>query len=236
MNLKTLLLSCALLLPVVSHADLTILTEDSPPFQYKNAKGEIVGMAADIVKEMMKRSGVPMKKHDLVPWQRAYAAGKDEANTCVYATTELPERMPLFKWVTPVINNDWVLLVPADSKLTATKLEDLKGKTFGGYLGDAVAAHLKKEGYKVDEASSDDLNVQKLTSGRFDVWATSGVVGPYLAKQKGVTNLKQLLAFKKTTMSLACNKGISDDIIKKLNDTLAAMHADGTVDKIIKSY
>lgn len=215
-------------------AGLTIYTEDSPPFQFTK-DGKITGVASDVFSAMMAKSGVE-HTHEMVPWKRAYEGAKDIANTCVYSTTETESRMPLFKWVGPIVSNDWVVMATNESAVKATKLEDLKGLTIGGYNGDAVAEFLKKEGYKVDEAANDQQNVKKLAGGRIDVWATSDVVGPYLAKVEGVSNLKKLFTFKSTVMSLACNKSVSDEIIGKLKAALKAIEADGTIAKIKANY
>lgn len=213
---------------------LTIYTEDSPPFQYMKG-GKITGVASDILTALVEKSGIAMT-HEMVPWKRAYEGALNTNNTCVYSTTETTERMPLFKWVGPIVSNNWVVMVKNDSPINGTKLEDLKSVTLGGYSGDAIAEYLKKNGYKVDEAANDTQNVKKLQGGRIDAWATSNVVGPYLAKEEGVKDLKTLFSFKETVMSLACNKGVSDEVVGKLKKALADITADGTVDKIKNQY
>lgn len=232
-----LLISFSVLLsfstPALSQ-ELTILTEDSPPFQYQE-NGKIIGIASDIVAAVFAKAALPYK-HEMIPWQRAYSKAKDEANTCVYSTTLTDERKPLFKWVSPLVSNDWVIMVPSDSKITATNLNELKGTTIGGYIGDAVADYLKKEGHKVDEAANDTQNAKKLATKRIEAWATSSVVGPFLAKKDGITNIKHLFTFRQTTMGIACNKNVSDDIISKLSKALEALRADGTISKIEAKY
>lgn len=214
--------------------DLTIYTEDSPPFQYSEG-GKIKGIASDIISEVMKRSKVSFV-HEMIPWSRAYSDAKSKNNTCVYSTTVTEDRKPLFKWVGPLVSNDWVIFLRNDSSLNPKSLSDLKGMTIGGYLDDAVANFLKKKGHTVDEATNDGMNPKKLMAKRVDAWATSSVVGPYLAKTNGVKGIKKVLTFKKTVMSLACNKGISDDVINKLSKALEEVRSDGTMDKIRGNY
>ncbi|MGX9080579.1 transporter substrate-binding domain-containing protein, partial [Klebsiella pneumoniae] len=59
---------------------------------------------------------------------------------------------------------------------------------------------------------------------------------PYLANQEKTTNPKPVFVFKETQMSLAFNKETPDDLINKLNEILAAMKADGTIEKINAKY
>jgi polar amino acid transport system substrate-binding protein len=171
----------------------------------------------------------------LFPWTRAYDMATNTANTCVYSTTRTDEREPLFKWVGPLVRNDWVLFGRADSpKLTS--LNDAKPYTVGGYQGDALSIYLKSQGIKVDEANADHLNPQKLMAKRIDFWATGAALGPYLAAREGVTGLVPVLSFRETQMYLACNKAVPDDVIAKLNTAVKQLTDDGTLAAITKSY
>jgi len=78
--------------------------------------------------------------------------------------------------------------------------------------------------------------VKKLAAGRIDLWATGEYLAPYLANQEKTTNPKPVFVFKETQMSLAFNKETPDDLINKLNEILAAMKADGTIEKINAKY
>ncbi|MGL4508165.1 MAG: transporter substrate-binding domain-containing protein, partial [Aeromonas sobria] len=51
-----------------------------------------------------------------------------------------------------------------------------------------------------------------------------------------VANPKSVFVFKETQMSLAFNKDTPDELINKLNEILAVMKADGTIDKINAKY
>lgn len=228
-------LACFISFITTSYANqLKIFTEDSAPFQYEE-DGKIKGMASDIVIELMKRSNVTYS-HEIAPWSRAFNSAKENINNCVYSTTETEERMPHFKWIGPLVYNDWVVMVRKDSSIQATELNQLKDKVIGGYIGDALTNFLKSKGYKVDEAANDTQNAKKLSYDRIDVWATSSSVGPYLAKINNITNVKQLFTIKKTVMSIACHKDTDDAIVKKLQDTLKQMIDDGTVEKLKANY
>ncbi|MDD0852040.1 transporter substrate-binding domain-containing protein [Halobacteriovorax sp. GB3] len=225
------------ILPLLTNsfaAELKIFTEDSAPFQYKE-NDKIKGMASDIVVELMKRADVKYT-HEMAPWSRAFNTAKENVNNCVYSTTETEERMPHFKWIGPLVSNDWVIMVRNDSDIKATDLSQIKGKPIGGYIGDALAEYLKSNGHTVDEAANDTQNAKKLSFGRIDIWATSSAVGPYLAKMNNITNLKELFTIKKTVMSIACHKDTDGATVKKLQDTLKKMIDDGTVEKIKSNY
>jgi ABC-type amino acid transport substrate-binding protein len=54
-------------------------------------------------------------------------------------------------------------------EITYDKFEDLQAYNLGGVLGYWYEAPFKEAGLKVDYASSDEQNIQKLYAGRIDL-------------------------------------------------------------------
>lgn len=229
-SLSAALLGCQAL----AAAPITITTEDYPPYNY-TADGKITGLSTEIVQEVMKRAGLEYKIENL-PWKRAYGMALEQADTCVYSTTMTDERKPLFKWVGPLATNDWTFFAMEDTSIALTSLEDAKAYNIGGYQGDALADFLQKQGFKVETAPQDAINPKKLAGKRIDLWATGSSLGPYLAKQEGVSGLKPLLSFNSAILSLACNKGMEDEVLAKMQGALDAMKADGGIEAIAARY
>lgn len=203
-----------------SMADVTLTTEEYPPFNM-TYNGQITGISTDLVKAMFEKAGVAFHI-EMLPWNRAYQMALGQADTCVYSTTMTPERKDLFQWVGPLVNNDWVLFGAAAGNLSLSKLDDARDMVIGGYTGDAISIYLEKAGYRVENAPRDELNVPKLVNGRIELWATGSALGPFLAQQQGVGGaIKPLLTFKTTEMGLACNKGMAPDVLEKLRAALA---------------
>lgn len=201
-------------------ADFVLTTEEYPPFNM-TYQGEVTGIATDLVRAVFAKAGVAYKI-EMLPWNRAISMAQSDKNTCVYSTTETEERKDKFAWVGPLVENNWVLFGRADSPLVLTRLEDARGKTIGGYSGDAISLYLEKEGYKIDAASRDDLNLPKLLNGRIDLWATGSELGVFLAQQQGAAGaIKPLLTFRRTAMSLACQKDSDPAALEKLRAALA---------------
>lgn len=214
-------------------APVTIVTEDYPPFNMQK-DNNTVGISTDILRGALQKAGIDYKI-SMFPWARAYDMAMNDANTCVYSTTRTEEREGLFKWVGPLVRNDWVLFGRSDSPKLSS-LSDAKNYTIGGYQGDALTNYLKAQGLKVDEANADRLNPQKLQAKRIDYWAAGAALGPYVASREGVTGLVPELQIKETQMFLACNKGVSDEVVTKLNAAIKQMMDDGTVKTINAHY
>lgn len=205
---------------------LTLTTEEYPPLSFLDpATRTVKGLATDLVERAFRAAGIGYTIH-LLPWPRAFAMGRDQADTCVYSTTYTDERRPLFKWIGPLVSNDWVLLSAASRPIALSRLDDARPYRIGGYLADAVAEYLTAQGFKVDTADRDELNARKLAIGRIDLWATGSAVGPFLARRAGVEGLTPVLRIKAVEMGLACNRGIDDRTIGRLNDALARVRSE----------
>ncbi len=221
---------------------LVLLTENFPPYNMSSdgrsfaRETEIQGIAADLVREMFRRADVPYSMTLRFPWTRVYQQARDTPNHGVFVLARQPDREPLFKWVGPLGPDDWVLLARAGSTLQLDNLEQAKGLRIGAYKGDAIAESLQKSGLKPVLVLRDQDNAKKLSSGEIDLWATGDPAGRYLARQIGMTAFKTVLRFNGTQLYLALNKGVPDDVVKKLQDSLDQMREDGFVDATFARY
>ena len=221
---------------------LVLLTENFPPFNMavdqKNyaAEDNIQGINADIVRELFKRAGIDYSLTLRFPWDRIYKQVLEQPNWGLFSTTFTPEREPLFKWVGPLAETGWVLLAPSDSSLRLTSLEQARSYRVGAYKNDAVSQHLESNGFQLDNSLRDQENVDKLLKGQIDLWATTDPVGPYLAKQQGVSGLTTVMRFNEGQLYLALNKGTPDEVVRRLQGALNEMKKDGSIAAIQRRY
>ncbi|MBI3145990.1 MAG: ABC transporter substrate-binding protein [Pseudogulbenkiania sp.] len=232
------LAAVALCFPLwVAGQTLTLATEEAPPFNMMDPRtGAISGIATDKVIELMRRA-VEAYTLAAYPWSRAYLMALQNKDTCVFSTTRTPERESHFKWVGPLVRNDWVVYARADDTRHPKTLTDLHPYVLGGYRDDAVGVFLKARGFKVDFASYDAQNVQKLMLKRIDFWPTGELSGQYLIRQNGYRGqIVPLFTFHHTELYLACNPAIEVQRIERLNRLLQEMNQDGTSAAIERRY
>lgn len=216
-------------------APLYITTEYSPPTSMQDGE-RVIGSATDKVREAMARSAVPYTI-ELLPWKRAYAAALTRPDSCVYSTTRTPERERLFKWVGPTDEGAWVLLGRADRQYKLTSLEDARGLRIGTYHGDARDDYLRARGFKVDPAPNDMINPRKLLMNRIDLWAAGFRRGSDVLKVNGwARSIVPVLTFNRVKLYLACNPGVPDATIARLNEALDAMTRDGSARRLERKY
>ncbi|MGE6660806.1 substrate-binding periplasmic protein [Pseudomonas sp. NPDC077408] len=221
---------------------MVLLTENFPPFNMaadgKNyaADRNISGINAEIVREMFKRAGIAYSLTLRFPWERIYNQALEHPDQGLFSTTYTPEREPLFKWVGPLASTGWVLLAPAGSPMRLSSLDQAQQYRIGAYKNDAVSQHLESKGFEPINSLRDQENISKLLKGQIDLWATTDPVGPYLAKQEGVSGLTTVLRFNDAQLFLALNKQTPDEVVTRLQKALNEMKSDGAIDAIMRRY
>lgn len=213
---------------------LIIATEEYPPYNMSGANGTVTGISTDIVRALLDAAGYEYEIA-VYPWARAIALARTQVNTCVYSMSRTPERETLYKWIGPLVSNDWSLFARSGASRPQT-LDETMLMRIGSYQGDAIVAYLQTRGHMVDVAASDDLNPKKLLAGRIDFWATGKLIGQYRLKQQGIEGVEPVLTFNHTEMYLACQNQLPDAQVQKLNQVLRTLEKAGTVKKIYASY
>lgn len=102
--------------------DLWIIADLVPGFSELNERGEVVGYAAELVKEILFAAGIN-KKILAAPWERIMREASAKSNVLAFAVARTPEREDLFHWITPITRNMHGLYGLNDKTFTA--LSDL---------------------------------------------------------------------------------------------------------------
>lgn len=214
---------------------LDLVTEDNAPFNYTDGQ-HVSGISTEILQEMGKRTGVPMK-FQVLPWARAYQSALALPDTCVYSTVKLPEREALFKWVGPLTVNKWALFARSDFNKPLNSIENAKRYRIGGVTMDAKAMYLKSLGFaSIDLVGDDNLNLAKLIAGRIDLWISGLYKGKESAAQVGSKMVKPVLIVREVDYYLACNPKTRDATIAALTQALSALQKDGFVKSVADRY
>ena len=213
--------------------ELVLQTENFPPFNMadggKNFAREenIQGISTTTVREMFKRADIPYSMTLRFPWDRIYQSTLDLPNHGLFSTSMTDARRPLFKWVGPIAQYESVLLSAPGSSLKLTSLEHAKGYTIGAYKSSAVSQRVEAQGLTPVNSLRDQENLQKLLSGKIDLWATSDPVWRYYAKQEGVAGLNTVLVFNSAPLYLALNLDTPDEVVTRLQKALDEMKTEG---------
>lgn len=225
----------------VSAQSIHLMTEPFPPLNMTKSESsygrnhKVTGFATDIVREVFDRTTTDLEITLYSSWDRGFEKALTKPSFGIYSTFRTPEREDKFKWVGPLFKEDWIILANPESEVKVSKLEDLKNYRVGSYAEDPITDYLKSKGVNVITATSDVVNATKMKLGKIDVWATSSLSGPYIAKRQQL-NLANIYKFHTNGLWLAMNKQTDDKTISQLNATLTKMKTAGEVKKIISQY
>jgi len=214
---------------------LALVTEQYPPFNMSGTAGRAVGLSTEIILQLMQEAHVDFKI-EVEPWKRAILEAEKVPDTCVYSMSRTAEREAKYFWVGPLVSNEWAIFAKVGALTYPSAIGEVKGGTIGSYAGDAIVDYLQARDYRVDVAQNDDVNPNKLLSGRIDYWATGRLIGLYRLKQQNIDNIKPIFVFNKTDMYLACNLRSAPALIARLRGTLAEMRRRGDVERIYSRY
>ncbi|WP_171013729.1 transporter substrate-binding domain-containing protein [Chitinivorax sp. B] len=239
MLIRILLAQVILLLSTSGRAaELSLLTEDYPPFNFE-IDGEVAGIATDILKLLVDKAELKAS-YKMLPWARAQMMAQQAANTCIYSAVRNPEREARYKWIGPLVVDDMTLFTRIDHTIALHDLQDAKQYRVGGYIGDAYTKYVEAQGVPVEISSHNRLNLRKLMAKRIDFWVAGSLNGRWLAKKEGLSDrIKPALQFGNPSdgaMWLACHPATDHATLVKLAEALKQAHENGSIDQILHRY
>ncbi len=214
-------------------ADVMLFTEDYAPLNFER-DGQIVGLGADQVFEMMTRAGISYEA-ELTQWSRAIGQGEREANTCVFSTTHTEERDPKFKWIEPLATDRTILMRKKGNPIAPTTVAEAQAFRIGTQTGDYTVGLLESQGFgNIDLAPAQAATLKKLLGGRIDLMAASGAYFDTLVAEGA--EVEEVLELSSSTMSLACSLQTDQELVDRMQAALQSMIDDGTQASITAKY
>lgn len=220
---------------------LTIVSDPYPPLGYvKN--GEIVGFTVDLIKLLQQRTGIE-GKFVMYPWARAYEMAQKEKDILIYQLTYTEERARLFQLVGPIYHaTDSLWKLKARKDIVLRNLKDATQYRVGTVRDYFTHKYLLENGFQegrnLDAVHDDDMNVQKLASGRIDLMFLDELVFNYRVKELGYKRDDFDNAFPVVSHDeyLAFSRQTSPDLVSRFAKALLAMKKDGSYNGILRKY
>lgn len=206
------------------------------PMEFKDEKGETVGFDIDLAKELAKRLGVAVEFQNIA-WDGIFAALKMSKGDMVWSSVTITdERKQEMSFSEPYYAAGQAILVRSDN--TDIKgPDDLKDKvvavqidTTGQYAAEEIEgiAEIKK----FDGGSEACMMTEQ---GKVDATVIDMMVAGYFAKQHPDVKLVSRTPFTKEDLGVAM-RNEDTDLIEKVNEILAEMKADGTIDQAMEKW
>ncbi len=230
----------------LNSAELLIYTTHEPPLNFtkrKNtsyAKGnDVVGITADIVREIMRRTGTKAVI-ELIPWSRGYRKALEKKDVVIFSMARTEGREDLFQWIGPIAMKKGILFAKKGSGIRINTLDDAKRvRKIGTMPSDTKELFLEERGFTNLEGNTIwEQSLRKLMMGRIDLWTQTDLDSPVIAKRAGV-DINEIVAaytFLKMVLYIGVSKKTSAVLVNRWQNALDQMKHDGTFDTIIKKW
>ena len=174
--------------------------------------------------------------------KRALRAG-EEGTAAVGGIYKNKKRSKMYDYSEPIFEETMAIYVRKGDAFPFKELSDLKGKKIGVNLGWSYGEafdNARKEGvFMVEEAHTNQTNLQKLVSKRIDCFIVDQLAASQIIQQKTmkdkVEKLEQPAAVNRAY--IVFSKSINQkELLFRFNHALSEMKKDGSYEKIIKDF
>jgi len=205
------------------------------PFTYHDADGKLTGFDVEIAEEVSKRLGVEPEFLE-TPWDGLIAGLDAKRFDVVFNEVSITdERKQKYDFSDPYIVSKAVLLVHEDNT-EITKLADLKGKSAAQSLTSNLTEIAKANGAEIVNTDGFNQAIDLLLTKRVDATINDGLSYLDLKKQKPDVKVKVVDETSEASNNAALIRKGNDDLVKAINEAIAAMKNDGTYLKISEKY
>jgi ABC-type amino acid transport substrate-binding protein len=217
---------------------VVIVTHDPeyPPYEWEE-NGKSMGFDPAIVKAVIERMGLQVE-FKITPWVEALASvkvRKADAISGVEIAEERKRSYDLSEAFAPISSGFFIKADDPDIQ----SLNDLAGKTIAVSKG-GLEINYVREKYPTARIYITDtlpVNFEAILNGKASACAMDRQVGSYIISQKFPGQFKAMgEKFNQTTMGVAVLKGTRAEFLKKFNQALAELKADGTYDRIYNQW
>lgn len=219
-------------------SEVQMLTEEYPPVTFMK-DGKVTGFVTDVVREIISRQGI-MDNIRLTSWDEAYKTALSNPNVVLFSTERTEKREKLFQWVGPVGKNSAIFYAKKGSGIRISSLEEARKIAAIATTTDwFTEQYLKSKGFtNLVSSPLPVTNVKQLMNGEVQMSVFTDITIPEIVKNTGYSmdDLEPVFTVSNTYFYIAISLGTPLDTVKKWQSTLDSLKADGTFEKIYRSY
>lgn len=212
-----------------------------PPFEFTTTNGlvgEFDGIDIAIAKKIAEDNGMTLEVSDMEFDGLISAVSTGKVDMAVAGMTVTEERKQNVDFSDTYYVASQVMVVPAGSDIKSA--EDLKNDKKVGVVLGYTADGIVTEDLQLDEKNITRANrgidiVQDVKNGKLDAVVIDSATGKALAKANGLEVVEDSQAFESEEYAIAVKKG-NNELLKKINKTLADMKAAGEIEALAVQY
>ena len=220
--------------------ELTVGSDNYPPFIYLNNDSTPTGIDVDIATEAFARMGYAVR-FEIIDWEQKTKLVESGAIDCIWSCFSMDGREQLFRWVGPYMVSRQVVAVRSDSDIRT--LQDLAGKVVvvqSTTKPEELFLNAEQNGLprlrRLYSLQNRDLLYTTLLKGYADALAAHESAIRQFMKDYSVEYriLDEPLMTARLGVAFAKERG--DDLPQQLTEVFQEMLADGTVRQIVSRY
>jgi polar amino acid transport system substrate-binding protein len=171
LSVLALILSSSLQISAASAGELTIYTENDPPYVIVDANGLVGGLTKPKLDRFLRAIPYPNQQIKVQPWVRAYHEATSKPNTLIYPIVKTPEREKKLTYLYQLYEASVFFYRLSERKdIQINSLSDAKKYSVCAVRGDYRAEYLQQNGFtQIDLAADSTSNVKKILAGRCDL-------------------------------------------------------------------
>ena len=217
---------------------LQLMTEEYPPITFKK-NGKTTGFVTDIVREIIVRQNIPDNIR-LTTWKNAYNLTLFNPNVVLFSIERTPDRENLFQWVGPVGKNNAIFYTKKGSGIKIGSLEDAqKIPAISTTTNWFTEQYLRSKGFtNLISSPLPETTVNQLMNGEVQLSIFTDITVSEIVKNAGYSmdDLEPVFTVSNTYFYIAMSLGTPLEMVKKWQSVLDDLKADGTFEKIYRSY
>lgn len=209
-----------------------------PPFEFVGDNGEPDGFDIALIQAIGEQMGVDVTVENM-EFDSLVASIGSKIDVAIAGMTITDERKNMVDFSDEYYEAVQYVIVPSDSEIASA--EDLEGKNIGvqlGTTGDFIVEDIKDATAAQYNKAVDAVN--DLRNGRVDAVIVDKNPAQVFGEQfkdeiKLFDGESPEFGFEKEYYAIALPKG-DEKLMKSINDALAALKEDGTLDELVKQY
>jgi len=214
--------------------NIIILTEDYPPLSYLE-KDTLSGYGTEVVKELLKKSGIK-SNIQITSWSEAYNTALNKENVIIYTIEKTPERADLFYWIGPIGSNVSSVYVLKDSGIKVKDLGELRGlKSIATTTNWFTEQYLKGLGFSnLNSLPFPEDNLIMLKKKKSQATVLTDITYPLIVKKAGYkeTDFIPVMKLMETQFYIGLSKKSSPALYAKLLSSFNTIKQDSTLSKL----
>lgn len=224
---------------IVQALNVTLLTEEYPPFNFLDEEGRLRGIGAEVVQSMAAQLGYG-KPIQSMAWKRVLQRIDDEENIGVFSMTRTPQREDHYHWVGPIVPANAGIYQLGNAIKPVQSIEDLRNAgLIGVQAGGADEQALRSYGFdNLEPIHNPRGGVHMLATGRIDLLVSSDVELFKQLKDSDLTRseIEMVYQFSSGDLYLAFSKKTSEVVIRVWQDAYDQVVSQGQFDRIMSQY